>query len=384
MTPEELKKAKKVARLIIGYLNRDLSPMEKEELDDWLSEDMDNVDLFERLTDEQHLEESMAWFRTLDKEVVNFNRRHFTIRVVKPLLWIAAAVLVLAIGIRLLYNANNERIVDKSTIMLAQDSVAPGNFKAVLITASGDKVSLGNQMEKEIALGGEQKAKDNGERLVYGPGAESSENTLQVPAGGMYQVVLPDGTKVWLNSVSELKYPTAFVGPTRKVELEGEGYFEVAKNSNSPFEVHCGRKTIIQVTGTQFNVSSYSMENMQRVTLLEGGINLLANRTVRSIKPGEEGIVLANGNISVSIDPNSRASIAWTKGLFSFRKTSIEEVMRQFERWYNVQVIFEGRPVKQFTGNIPMKSSINSALQMLEISGNVHFTLSGKTVTVRP
>lgn len=237
MSPDQLPEAKKVATLIIGYLNRTLSEQQREELDDWLSERTENMELFEKLTDENHLEESMLWFKKLDRQIrlqeggVGLRIIHY----IRPVLWVAAAVLILGAGLWFFYvNFDNKTINNRGRIATA-DSVAPGKFKAVLVTGSGEKVNLGNR--KDISLGGGNMASDKGEQLVYSPTRESSSNTLQVPAGGQYQVVLADGTKVWLNSLSALKYPTSFNGSVRKVELEGEGYFEVTKNKNQPFEV---------------------------------------------------------------------------------------------------------------------------------------------------
>lgn len=382
MTLEELNKSKKVARLIIGYLNKDLRPQEREELDNWLSEDVDNVALFEKLTDKAHLEESIRWFKALDREAMKDDGKNFVGKKTNSLMWVAAAVIFLGIGLWIFRYGFEDKVAGDKRKLVSTDSVMPGGFRAVLVTASGEKVSLGSR--KEISVGKGAVAKDEGEQLVYSPNVESSVNTLQVPAGGQFQVVLSDGTKVWLNSMSALRYPTSFNDSLREVELEGEGYFEVAKNRKQTFEVRCGSNVMVQVTGTEFNINSYGNLAERRITLIGGSINLRVNNRSLAMRPGQQGTVSGDEAVNIVNESNAAESIAWTKGLFSFNKTSIEEVMHQLSRWYNITVMYEGRPNKQFTGNIPMKSSIQSALQMLEISGDVHFTLSGKTVTVRP
>lgn len=388
MNPDQLRAAKRVARLITGYLNNDLSNGERKELDDWLLESTDNMALFEKLTDENNLQESMQWFRNIDEQApkIDIDRKINTRKTRKayPLYWAAAACILIAFGYWL-YDNNRTSEAGKvnNIVRVEQNEILPGKKRAVLITGSGDEIVLDSTVNQQIDIGDKTFANNNGEQLVYTPQRASTFNTLQVPAGGQYQVVLADGTKVWLNSMSQLSYPTSFNGNIREVELQGEGYFEVKHDTKKPFFVKT-ENAQIKVTGTSFNVHSYADENVQKVTLINGSIDLLAGENTQSVKPNQDAVFNAGGILYVSNNSAAAEAAAWTKGLFGFHKASIEEVMQQITRWYGIQVKYEGKPIKQFTGNIPMKSTLSNVLRMLEMSGNVHFSLHDSIITVRP
>jgi ferric-dicitrate binding protein FerR (iron transport regulator) len=240
-------------------------------------------------------------------------------------------------------------------------------------------------------------------RLVYKAISASPQmaalqyNTISTPRGGQYQVVLPDGTKVWLNASSSLRFPTAFNGGERAVDLAGEAYFEVTKES-TPFKVHVYPSATsiaagngghpahtIEVLGTHFNVNAYDDESALEATLLEGSIKLEKGNEQVLLKPGQQAIsARAGGAIRVIPDADVDAAIAWKDGYFQFDGAGIEAVMRQLARWYDVDVRYEG-PVteRQFAGQMPRGVNLSEVLRILEES-NVHFRIEGKKLVVMP
>jgi ferric-dicitrate binding protein FerR (iron transport regulator) len=202
-------------------------------------------------------------------------------------------------------------------------------------------------------------------------------NTLTVPAGGQYKVVLPDGTKVWLNASSSLKYPMVFGGAKRKVELTGEGYFEVAKDPMYPFEVSANGSTV-QVLGTHFNINAYTDEPVIKCALAEGAIRL--NNTV-VLKPGEEGLIGKNGNIEKA-KADLATTLAWKDGQFNFKQAPIDLLMRQVARWYNAGIIYDAQITDHFNAEIPRDVPVSKLLHLLEATGSVHFKIENNTITV--
>jgi ferric-dicitrate binding protein FerR (iron transport regulator) len=223
-----------------------------------------------------------------------------------------------------------------------------------------------------------------------------SYNTLSTPAGGQYFLELPDGSKVWLNAASSIRYPTAFNNKERLVELTGEAYFDIKKNQNIPFRVHFtspskdggDREGMIEVMGTQFNVNAYHDESTIRATLLEGKIKMVSDKQTAILKPGQQAQIkntsLGNGQIRVSDDVDTEEAIAWKNGLFYFDNVDIQAIMRQLARWYKVQVVYKGKiPARRFAGQVSRNSNLSQVLKILELS-KIHFTVEGDVVTVLP
>ena len=217
-----------------------------------------------------------------------------------------------------------------------------------------------------------------------GTGADTAVvfHTLEVPRGCEFQVLLADGTRVWLNAASRLRYPGRFVGDRREVYLEGEGYFEVAKDARHPFVVEVGHAEI-EVLGTSFNVYSYLEEQKTEATLVEGKVRFSAGGQEVTLSPGEQGVWDTAGHLDkreVDVYPY----IAWKDGKFVFRKRTLEEVMRIVSRWYNVNVVFEDAVSKQvsFSGNIRRYDDFSQVVGMLEMTGGLEFKIEGKTIYI--
>jgi ferric-dicitrate binding protein FerR (iron transport regulator) len=194
-------------------------------------------------------------------------------------------------------------------------------------------------------------------------------------------VVLADGTKVWLNAASSLYYPTAFTGRERRVEFHGEAYFEVAKNAAQPFIVTTN-KSEIKVLGTHFNINAYENEQAVKTTLLEGAVQVSTDTKTAVLKPGEQAIVSGKDPAIHVMQTDTDAAIAWKNGWFLFDKADIETIMKQLERWYDVEVMYAGEISKDhYTGQVPRNAKLSEVLKMLELS-QTHFKIDGKKITV--
>jgi ferric-dicitrate binding protein FerR (iron transport regulator) len=306
--------------------------------------------------------------------------------------WAAAAVLILATSISLLIFNNKktgENLV-KNKPEHNQSQILPGSNKAILTLSNGSKINLDNSTKGKLTQQGSatiNKLKNG--QLVYSVNNSSSQspllyNTATTPKGGQYEVVLSDGTRVWLNAASSLKYPVTFSGKERHVELTGEAYFEVAKNKNMPFSVAV-KGTSIEVLGTHFNVMAYDDENSLVTTLLEGSVKLKNNRAEALLKPGQKA-VLGTGRTDYQVsEANTDEAVAWKNGYFLFDNENIQSIMKRVARWYDVDVSYTGTTRElNFGGTVSRFSDITELLKTLEITGTIHFKIEGRKITVMP
>ncbi|MFA5244393.1 MAG: FecR family protein, partial [Pedobacter sp.] len=277
-----------------------------------------------------------------------------------------------------------------------QKDIEPGDDKAILTLGDGSKIILDDAQNGILAnQGGNSVLKAAEGELIYSfteepiskPADKATEqiiyNTIETPKGGKFQVRLPDGSRVWLNAASSLRFPTNFSGSKRQVELNGEAYFEVAHDESKVFEVNT-RTQIVQVLGTHFNINAYADEPSVNTTLLEGSVRVSDVRTNLSqlLKPGEQSQLTEH--IEVINVKNKAEAVAWKEGYFQFNEADIETVMRQIERWYDVKVIYEGEiPLYRFGGEIERSLSLLQVLKILEKT-KVHFRLEGREVIVMP
>lgn len=307
----------------------------------------------------------------------------------------AAAVVIMAVGFSLrsfLFKRVPATLPDNR---IAQNTdIAPGSQGAILTLADGRQVVLDSIGNGTISLqtGAEVRLKEG--KLVYDPVASATEevvyNSISTPKGRQFQLILPDGTKVWLNAASSLKYPTRFSGKERKVEIKGEAYFEVTKNAAAPFNVVINNETTVKVLGTHFNINAYSDEPAIRTTLLEGAVKIVKRETAKNneltavLKPGEQAVLAAHSPLTIDHSPNIEKVMAWKNGVFNFEEATLQEVMHQLERWYDIEVQYEtGIPKLEFVGKMGRDLSLNNVLRGLELS-KVHFRLEGRKLIVLP
>jgi ferric-dicitrate binding protein FerR (iron transport regulator) len=281
-----------------------------------------------------------------------------------------------------------------------KNDVAPGGNKAILTLADGSTIILDSAHNGSLAQQGNTSVnKLNNGQLEYKAltGSQSSAityNTLVVPRGGQYQVILPDGTKVWLNAASSLKYPTAFTGSERQVVLSGEAYFEVAHSQKIPFIVditpHSGGQKggRVEVLGTHFNIMAYADEEGIKTTLLEGKVKVsqpaTGNGHEAMLQPGQQAVLKNNSDVKVIDNINTDEVVAWKNGIFDFRSADIHAVMRQLSRWYDIDVNYSAEAKDRFYAKIPRNIRLSDVLQALTLTGKIHFEVDGKKVTVLP
>lgn len=386
------KLAFRTAYLIAGYIQESLTSREHQELDDWVSDSLDNQLLFEELTDENNLHKLIEWKDQLPveqvlqrlKSQVEFSTptRHFRFRTFLPYS-IAAAVLALIVLSILFFQKHITENKQNTPVQIVK-GITPGGNHAILTLSNGSTIRLDSADNGNLAKQGNTNIikQQNGQisyeliKTATLP-APIEFNTLTTPIGGQYQLVLPDGTKVWLNAASSLRYPASFAGNERKVELAGEGYFEVAKDAIHPFTVS-SNGTTVQVLGTHFNINAYPDEPAMKVTLAEGSIKVGQSVV---LKPGQQAQVNQHGSVR-TIAANLETTLAWKDGLFNFKETPIEDIMRQVSRWYDAAVIYQSKPTEHFNAIVSRSEPITKLLHLLEQTGSVHFKIEKKNITI--
>ena len=302
----------------------------------------------------------------------------------------AAASIILAISLTVfLSQSTDKQSKEELTVKSTGSDLAPGGNKAILTLSDGSQIVLDSLGTGTLSTQGNAKVvKLNDGELAYSLVGKKEErenlfNTVSTPKGGQYQLVLSDGTKVWLNAASSLRFPASFTGTERKVELTGEGYFEVAANKNKPFIVATDNMEVTAL-GTQFNINGYENEPGLTTTLLEGSVRVDYNHKSALLVPGERAWIgdQAKG-ITLSQDLDINATIAWKSGIFHFVQADIKTIMRELARWYNVEVIFEDSiPDTKFDGKIYRNVNASEVFRILE-SGGMEFKIVGNKVIVQ-
>lgn len=371
--------------LVQQYLSGQLTAPQKSELWAWLESEENRTAFVDIVTpmmlagqerDEYREEEWEAILRTVLGSDAPVRRVfHYRIRI-----WAvaAAAVVVLAAAVGYWRNIHQEQ---PQRAPVAIHDIPPGGNKAVLTLSGGRRVVLDSAAQDTVLTEGADIVANAGGRLAYNtgnsPDAEILYNTLTTPRGGQYQLTLPDGTKVWLNAASSIKYPTSFNGRERVVTITGEAYLEVAHLEHQPFRVIAGARTIEDL-GTHFNVNTYDDEPEQHITLLEGSIKVDG----RLLTPGGQAVIdPASGNISIQKVETDHV-VAWVTGKLSMDSLDVGAIMRQISRWYDVDVVYEGPiPRGRFWGVINRNVQLSSMLGVMEDNG-IHVRLEGKKVIV--
>lgn len=399
----------RIKELIIKYLKEELIPNEHQELQDWASLSDENLALFSELTDPGRLREEMenlyrsksnVWEKIDARmreagEVESIERPVFTARhsYRRIRLYAAAASLILLLSagayLWLGRSAKVEVAGSKGATPRFKNDVAPGADRAILTLGDGSTIVLDSAGNGMLAQQGSTRISKNNGRLAYNASknekpSEITYNILTTPRAGQFMVVLPDQTKVWLNNQSSLKYPTAFSGQDRTVELSGEAYFEVAKNPAMPFTVKLPDAMRIEVLGTHFNVMAYGDEPDKKTTLLAGSVKVIKGSIHTILRPGEQAQVNRGGELKTVKDPDANGAIAWKNGYFHFDRADIQTMMRQLARWYDIDVVYDGKIQNAlFDGDIQRNLPLSEVLDLLE-KNQVHFTINNKVITVKP
>jgi transmembrane sensor len=305
-----------------------------------------------------------------------------------------AAVLIGLLGIGIWWMVGRVLRPEKGPALVSrpEHDALPGGNKAVLTLSGGRRVILDSAMRDTVLKEGAAMVASRPGQLAYTPGAKDVTlyNTLTTPRGGQYQLLLADGTKVWLNSASSITYPTAFAGTERRVSVTGEAYFEVPADTK-PFRVTVDSMTI-EVLGTRFNVNAYADEPTKEATLLAGKIRVNAGAADGISDIGRPLVLMpgqaareASGRVRLLTDVDTAVAVAWKNGLFSFRDADVQAVMRQLARWYDVDVYYTGIiPRRRFDGKIGRGLTLDQVLKVLTKS-EIHYTIeNGHELTIRP
>lgn len=377
---DELKIVPLLTKIVRG---EDLTFLEEKTLEVWLSQSSANRAFFEQLKDDEHvarelLKRELAGASTtseLEKlhGVLKKRQSHYK----RIVFWTSAAAVLLFCSLSLLlYRYYQSRVSIHETVKMATADIEPGKNQATLTFDDGQVIDLEGKTVKSDASG-----------VTYVDGKAVSDTktqfaTLTTPRKGQYKALLPDGTTVWLNAESKLKYPTKFAGVERLVELEGEGYFEVTHNASHPFLVE-SKGQRVKVLGTRFNINSYANEEFTRTTLISGSVELrnLQNEVLVNLKPGEQGRFVLGGIDVKKVDAES--FIGWTENEFQFKGAQLMEVLRQLERWYDIEVDYKNVPNTKVYATISRDKKLTSVLYALEEITDVKFKMTGRRIEIK-
>jgi transmembrane sensor len=380
---KNLKQAYRTAYLVAGFIRDTLTQEEKIELDAWIKASDDNMRMFDELTDEKSLQQSLDWFDKIDAEAglkrakqdIIFSRKQSPI-------WkyAVAASLIIAAGLLIYFKPWNKQKGSEPPIVQAND-IAPAVGIATLTLENGTVINIG---AKDTTINGQIKILQDKAEIMYIPPASSNVtsliyHTLTVPRKGHYKLILPDGTIAWLNAESSVRYPLAFSDTERRVFITGETYFEVAKDKTRPFRVVTGDVTV-EALGTKFNVNAYTNESHVAATLVEGSVLITKGSQENILKPGQQA-QLNEGKFDI-VNADINEVTAWKNDQFKFINTPIESIMRQIERWYDAEVVYRDKLTLHLNATIERDVPVSKLLHLLEQTNEVHFKIDGKKIIV--
>lgn len=304
----------------------------------------------------------------------------------------AIFLVVISAAIYITFLQKSSTIKPVELVKTSTSKIIPGGNKAYLTTGNGNVITLDGLKNERLATQNGvavDKVKDG--LLRYNKIADMGGSndfvdyhTITIPRGGQYQLLLSDGTKVWLNSASTLKYPVKFSKNERTVQLTGEAYFEVAKDKTKPFKVNVDDLDV-KVLGTHFNIMAYKDEKAIKTTLLEGSVQLTTPHKQVMLKPGEEGrLSYGSGSIDVQ-QVDAEEAVAWKEGYFVFDNEDIHTIMKRISRWYDVEVVFPPNFKRaSFGGTVSRFKDVTQVLKSLELTGSVHFEIKERRIIVMP
>jgi transmembrane sensor len=395
----------RVHLLFAKYLRKECSEQEFEEMLTWLvamDEAKKNAlsvplkELWDRANAGklQSTADQVNWDQVFDR-VIHSDRQNPVVPIIefadRRIWWkgIAAAAAIIGIiyigNIFLKRKTSNEIVATDSVVLRIPSEVIPKGNNATLSLSNGRVIVLDSAKNGILAVQGNAKIiKLDSGQLSFAPekgigeqSGETSFSTISTPRAAQYQLVLSDGTKVWLNAASSLRFPNTFNGKTRIVELSGEGYFEVAKDKERPFIVRTGGQEV-KVLGTHFDIMAYEDEEAIQTTLLEGSVQVSHDKQSDILQPGKQSRLSRDNNSLTVVNANIGQAVAWKNGYFYFDRSDIKSIMRQVSRWYDLDIVYESPiPSMQFSGKIERNLPLSGITHLLE-SGQIHFRIEGK------
>lgn len=364
---------KKATSLLDKYLQGKVNEEEEALVQYWLLRETEKTESEEE--DPNYPQNHIEMWDTISK-TINTKRIRLWPRISVAI----AAMALLSMGVWL-YTSRQE-IVEPSIQLAHQNDIAPGTNKATLTLSNGKTIQLSNA-KTGVIIGADLRYNDNTSLASVPNSNENEFTTVSTPRGGTYQIQLADGTKVWLNAASSLKFPSTFANTAeRKVELSGEGYFEVAKDKKHPFIVKNAGQDV-KVLGTHFNINAYGDEENIKTTLLEGSVYVVNSleKTGKTLIPGQQSIISGN-TTSIKNNIDLDEAVAWKNGYFNFNE-SLESIMNKVSRWYDVDVIYEVKPASDpFIAKISREKTLSALLNIIEKTGDVHFKIEGRRIIV--
>ncbi len=382
----------RIAQLLAKKVTGDLSPEEEQEIQKWEREHPTATMLHSKIADPANRHERDKFIYKLNtnsswqKVEQHITRKNKT-KLRNLIWWSSSAAAVILLAITIFLHTSPKEVIEE-TMPIAK--VQTGSPKAVFITPEGKQFNLSLQDSSRILdLGAGMRAVTKGRSVQYVNNSDSIVNTakpniIQVPRGGEYELILPDGTHVWINSDSKLSFPVHFTSEKREVLLSGEAYFDVAKMKDCPFIVKT-QNLAIKVLGTEFNVQAYPDAKITETTLCRGSVNVSDGKSDITLQPSQQAVYIkANKNLSAR-KVDVRLYTTWRNGIFMFENKPLEEIMTTLSRWYNINVFYANPVVKtyHFTGDLERYSDFQKTLNMIEKATSIKFIINGNTVTVK-
>lgn len=381
-----------VSRLIFLEITGCASGEEKQELAEWRKENPENENLYRQLCNTKKLALGFRWLEQVD---TLSPREEMYLRIAaarkrKHLLWLrrsaaAIAVLLIVAGGFLYFR---QRPV-MPLLPVTEQPIMAGMPRAILHLGDGRTINL-DTLNRSLEQGDVRMEKTEQRKLTYVlsqhrtvSAQEILYHEIEVPRGGEFDLILADGTVVWLNADSRLRYPVEFAGKERRVILEGEAYFQVKKNPDLPFRVEI-RGQVVEVLGTEFNISGYKEEENIYTTLVNGKVKIATSRGEIALLPGEQCIMDTGSGLLTKQEVKVEKVVSWKEGKFILEEQTLEQIMQQFIRWYDITVFYQNPELKHkvFKGSVPRYSELQQVLNILTKTGEVSFKIQNRTVVV--
>ena len=383
---------KSIFELIAEYSAGTISPADAELLRERLESDAEAMRLFREIRETEKILKSVqaqekidlqkSWQR-LDSSLVGRSRKG------RWLFWTVGSVIAASVALLLMFVFPFTRQVEQPETLVSQVGITPGGVKAILQSEDGKMIDLTSSTSSRIVTSdGLVLVNDSLKGLRFDQSKSENQpmkyHTLAVPVGGEYHFTLADGTRVWVNSASEVRFPNCFSGKKREIYVKGEVYLEVARDEKHPFVVHAGENEV-RVLGTRFNLTAYPDEQEVITTLVEGSVEFWNDQSSIRLKPGEQSVLDRETNNLEKQKVDVSIYTSWVSGTYEYERMPLSDITRQLSRWYDVQFVYETTEFSNhpFTGVVKRDQSLEEVLSIIEKTTNIKFKISGRTIIIK-